>query len=210
MNKIFTLAVIIYLISACTVLPKPQATVSTYDFGSQPTSDTAQLPNQSNLMPKSILIANATTPSWLESTAIHYRLLYHNPTQTYAYANSRWIAAPAALFTQQIRNRIITDTLEFVTKDSATAKTDYVLHIELEEFMQLFDTADDSRIAIGFHASLIERNTRKLIAQKSFNRNEKTPSADAAGAVLAFSTTSNELINELVNWLSHELSRFQS
>lgn len=208
MSKIFTLTVIIYLISACTVLPKPQTTVSTYDFGSQAASNTAQLPNQSNLMPKSILIANATTPSWLESTAIYYRLLYHNPTQTYAYANSRWIAAPAALFTQQIRNRIITDTLEFVTKDSATAKTDYVLHIELEEFMQLFDTATESRIAIGFHASLIERNTRKLIAQKSFNRTEKTPSADAAGAVLAFSTTSHELIDELVNWLLQELSRF--
>lgn len=208
MNKLFTLGVIISLISACTVLPKPQATVSTYDLGPQPAIHTSQLSNQANPIRKSLLIANATAPSWLETTAIHYRLLYHNPTQTYSYANSRWIAAPVALFTQQIRNRIATDTLEFVIKDSATAKTDYVLQIGLEEFMQLFDTATDSRITVSFHASLIERVTRKPIAQKSFYRSDKAPSADAAGAVLAFSKVSNELVDELIDWVVHELSRF--
>lgn len=205
MNKIFALSIAIYLISGCTVLPKPQATVSIYDFGVQSAPLARHLPENSQQVRKSVLIADAAAPSWLDSTAIHYRLLYHNPTQTYTYANNRWIAAPAALFTQQIRNRIVTDTHEQVTKDFGTAKTDYVLHIELEEFMQLFDTVADSHITIGFRASLVERNTRKLIAQKDFNRTEKTISADAAGAVSAFSAASNRLIDELIGWLVAEL-----
>lgn len=207
MNKFLILGIAICLISGCTVLPKPQQPVSIYDFGVQPSPLTKHLPEKSQQVRKSVLVADAAAPAWLDTTAIHYRLLYHNPTQTYTYASNRWIAAPAALLTQQLRHRIVTNTHEQVTKDFATAKTDFVLHIELEEFMQSFDTAADSHIAIGFRASLVERNTRKLIAQKDFNRSEKTASADAAGAVSAFSAASNRLIDELIDWLVAELPR---
>ena len=195
-----------FLLTGCVAFNKSQSPVSIYDFGMQQTQTTKLISQQALQHRKSLLIADATAPSWLDNNAIHYRLLYQNPTQSYTYASSRWIAAPAALLTQQIRNHIVASTSEQVIKDNSTAKADYALHIELEEFTQLFDTMDASHIVIGLRASLVERNTRKLLAQKDLSLAEKTPTADAAGAVFALSSASNQLINELVAWLTAELS----
>lgn len=196
---------IFYLLSGCTVFHKSQSSISVYDFGIQPSRHTRNMLQQPEKQRKSILIAEAVAPSWLDNNAIHYRLLYHNPTQSYTYANSRWIATPTAILTQQIRNRIVSNTNEQVIKDSSTAKADYVLNIELEEFTQVFDTVTESYVVIGLRASLIERNSRHLFAQKDFRMNERTPTADAAGAVFALSSASNQLINELIDWLTIEL-----
>lgn len=205
MNKILAVSIVILLVSACTTLSSPQPPASVYDLGMPPASSTQRLPELPRQIRYSILVADAAAPSWLDGTAMHYRLLYHNPAQTYTYANSRWIATPAALLTQQIRNRIATGTPEQVTKDFGMAKTDYVLHIELEEVVQLFDTATDSRVALGFRASLVERNKRKLIVQKDFHRIVHAPAADAAGAVFALSAASTQLIDLLIDWLIAEL-----
>ncbi|MDP1934224.1 MAG: ABC-type transport auxiliary lipoprotein family protein [Nitrosomonas sp.] len=207
MTKIVLLLIfIVYLLTGCVAFNKSQSPVSIYDFGMQHVQTTKQLLQQSPQHRKSLLIADATAPSWLDNNAIHYRLLYQNPTQSYTYASSRWIAAPAALLTQQIRNRIVASTSGHVIKDNSTAKADYVLHIELEEFTQLFDTTDASHIVIGLRASLVERNTRKLLAQKDLSITGKTLTADAVGAVSALSSASNRLIDELVDWLTAELS----
>lgn len=205
MIKALLSILIFYLLSGCTAIHKSQPPISIYDFGLQPSQHTPNTLQQSPKLRKSILIADATAPSWLDNNAIHYRLLYHNPSQSYTYANSRWIATPTAILTQRIRNRIVTNTKEQVIKDSSTARTDYVLHVELEEFSQLFDMIDDSHVVIGLRASLIERNSRHLIAQKDFSIKEKTPAADAAGAVFALNSASNQLINELIDWLTIEL-----
>lgn len=208
MIKALVLILILHLLPGCAVFHKSPAAISIYDFGLQQSQQTQHKLQPSPQQRKSILIANATTPPWLDNTAIHYRLLYHNPAQSYHYANSRWIAPPAALLTQQIRDRVVSTTNEQVIKDSSTAKTDYILHIELEEFVQAFDTAKDSHVVIGLRASLIERNSRYLFAQKDFNIKEKTPTADAAGAVSALGAASNQLINELIGWLAAELPAY--
>ncbi|UJP06251.1 MAG: ABC-type transport auxiliary lipoprotein family protein [Nitrosomonas sp.] len=202
MSRIAVLSIAVLLFSACSALPEQQPAASAYDFGMPPVQPAS---DQARQVHKSILIADASAPSWLDTTAIRYRLLYHNAAQAYIYANSRWAAPPAALLTQHIRNRIASQTHEQVVKDSGIAKTDYVLHIELEEFTQLFDSIADSRIAVGFRASLVERSNRKLLAQKDFNRIEIAPSADAEGAISAFSAASRQLTDELVHWLAAEL-----
>ncbi|WP_307931867.1 ABC-type transport auxiliary lipoprotein family protein [Nitrosomonas sp. sh817] len=197
----------ISLISGCTPLQKTPGAISTYDFGVLYPSNmemetaTTQVP-QSQFAKKSLLIADVSSPAWLDNTAIHYRLMYHNPAQTFTYGNSRWIAAPAALFTQQLRDRIASRLNEYVIKDSSTAKTDRILDIELKELVHLFETTTDSHVAFGLRASLIERNSRRLLAQKDLSITAKAPSPDAAGAVSAISTASNRIINELIDWLN--------
>lgn len=193
------------LFTGCTALHQSSPVAAVYDFGSlyaSPAGQSSQLPQLPQSLKRSLMITDADAPSWLNTTAIHYRLLYHNPAQTYTYANSRWIAPPAALFTQQLRNRIASQLHEPVTKDSSTAKTGHVLNIELEEFVQLFDTAADSRVVIGLRASLIERNSRKLLAQRDFSVSENAPAADAAGAVAALNAASHRLINEMIGWIN--------
>ena len=204
MNKISLSLLIICLLPGCAFLHKSQP-AAIYDLGMQSATHTQQSVQPTQLRRKSLLVAETAAPTWLENTAIHYRLLYHNPAQSYAYANSRWIATPAALLTQQLRNRIVTTTPERVIKDNSMAAADHVLHTELQEFSQLFDTTSDSRVVIGLRASLVERNTRKLLAQKDFSITRKAPSADAPGAVSALSVANSQLLDELVDWLSAAL-----
>lgn len=195
----------ISLLSGCTPLQKTPGAISTYDFGvlypSNMETATTQVP-QSQFAKKSLLIADVSSPTWLDNTAIYYRLMYHNPAQTFTYGNNRWIAAPAALLTQQLRDRIASRLNEYVIKDSSTAKTDRILDIELKELVHLFETTTDSHVVFGLRASLIERNSRKLLAQKDLSITEKALSPDAAGAVSAISTASNRIINELIDWLN--------
>ena len=204
MTKIFLLIVSIYLFSGCTLLQKSPAPISVYDFGSQLSQHPEPAQQQSSHQ-RRILIADASAPSWLNNNAMHYRLLFNNPTQSYTYARSRWIAPPASVVTQQIRNRIVTHANGLVVKENGTAKADYILQIELEEFMQAFDQANDSHVVILLRASLIERNSRQLLAQKDFSIQQKTPSADAAGAAFAFSSASNQLVSKLTDWLAIQL-----
>jgi len=204
MTKIFLPLLIACLLPGCAFLHKSQP-AAIYDLGMQSATHTQQPSQQAELRRKSLLVADTAAPAWLDNAAIHYRLLYHNPAQLYAYANSRWIATPAALLTQQLRNRIVATTPERVIKDNSMATADHVLHTELQEFSQLFDTASDSRIVIGLRASLIERNTRKLLAQKDFSITQKAPSADAPGAVSALRSAYIQLLDELIDWLSASL-----
>lgn len=206
MIRALVLIPIFYLLSGCAALYKPTTSnTAVYDLGIQ--QQRSQNESRSlNQKTKSLLIVDASAPSWLDNTAIQYRLLYHNPSQAYTYANSRWRAPPAIILTQIIRDRIITNTGEQVVKNSSAAKTDYILHLELEEFIQAFDTINDSHVIIGLRASLIERGSRNLLAQKDFTIKKDSPTADAVGAVLAFGSAGNQLIGELIDWLTMQLS----
>lgn len=203
MTRTLLLILFCYLLSGCITLYKPSTSLAIYDFGTPEYSQNESQPL--NRKSKSILIADAAAPLWLDNTTIQYRLLYHNSTQTHTYTSSRWKAPPATLLARKIRDSIISNSNEQVVKNGSTAKTDYILHLELEEFIQAFDTINESHVVIGLRASLIERNSRTIFAQKDFAVTAKTPTADAVGAVRAFSSASNQLIHELIGWLTTKL-----
>ena len=134
-----------------------------------------------------------------------HRLAYHNALQAYTYTDSRWSSPPAFLLTQQLRQKISVDTNHLIIEDSNVALAEFELHIELEEFLHNFDTLTDSQVYVRFRASLVNK-THRLIAQKIFNTSQPAPTANAAGAVKAFSIASNQLMDELVHWLNAELN----
>ena len=202
--KNFTLLLGILFISGCTIIPEKNTNIATYNFAADAIADTDPSIRQIGKDGRKILVSTATAPLWLDTRAMHYRLRYHNRSQSYTYANSRWASPPAFLLTQQIKNKIADTTRHLVIKDSGMAIPENELHIELEEFSQIFDTLNDSHIVIRFRASLVN-NTHRLIAQKIFSAKQEAPSADAAGAVEAFAIASNELVDTLVGWLQTEL-----
>lgn len=186
----------------------PQQKVPTvYDFGATVSSlkQPATKPQRTKHA-ISIQIANVVLPLWLENPAIHYRLAYSNPAKLYTYANSRWVASPAILLTQQIRCLVSNETSYFVVKNSVHARTNYILQVELEEFVQVFDRIDNSHVVVSLRASLIDRRSRMVLSQKRFSSQLAAQTADAAGAVSAFSTVSQQLIHQVVNWIHLEAS----
>lgn len=207
MIKIVAISIIFSgLLFGCSLLYKHSNSVTFYDLSSQQSQNLLQQPlQQAQLSKRNILISDASAPPWLDNTAIYYRLAYHNSAQFHRYANSRWIASPTVLLSQKMRDRIAKEMGSQVINNNNTAKADHILHIELEEFAQIFDSAQQSHALIALRASLIKRNTRDVIAQNYFSTQAAAPSSDAGGAVAALSAASDQLINKLIAWMIIEL-----
>ena len=205
MKKLYILLIICLTGTGCTIVPQARTPVSIYDFGIQQDSKTQSIPTQQQELWSSLLISEAKSPVWLNSQSIQYRLAYLDPTQSYTYANSRWAAAPATLLTHRIRNHISAVTNDKVISTSDGTRTDFMLRLELEEFSQVFDTVDTSHVVIKLRASLVHRSSRLLKAQRDFNIEQATPTANAAGAVQALTKASNQLTENLIAWLVEEL-----
>ncbi len=204
MRKLYVLLSI--WLAGCTITPQAQTPVAVYDFGLQQVTSTYDTSSQQRQLWTSLLIAEATSPVWLDSQAIQYRLAYRDPTQSYNYANNRWAASPATLLTHRIRNRIAAVTNDKVISTSDSARTDFRLHLELEEFSQVFDAVDKSHVVIRLRASLVHRSSRSLQAQRNFSIKQAAPTANAAGAVQALTESSDKLTEDLIDWLAEELA----
>ena len=204
MKNLLIITCAFFFLSGCAAIQKAPQVIATYDFSKEISSHHSFKTFQTQK--KSLLITDAAVPVWLDNTAIHYRLLYHNPAQSYSYANSRWLASPAAILTSKIRDRIVAGTQGQVIKNNTVANADYTLHVDLDELIQVFDTPNESHVELAIRTSLIDRSTRRLLAQKDFLTRQKSPSANAEGAVFALSVASNQLIDELIEWLAVQLS----
>ncbi|WP_028460530.1 ABC-type transport auxiliary lipoprotein family protein [Nitrosomonas cryotolerans] len=204
MRKILIL--IMLLLSGCAVGPRSEVPVAIYDLGLVHSPHVADAVKSSRVETVNLLVAEVISPIWLDSQAIRYRFAYHNSSQSYAYAYSRWIAAPAVLLTERMRSRIVTDTDNKVIRDKNSAKADYGLYTELEEFSQVFDAADNSHVVISLRAHLIEQRTRLILAQHRFHINITALTPDATGAVTALTEGTNELLDNLLDWLTKEVA----
>lgn len=211
-----TLIIAVILLAGCagsgTKIP-----AAVHDFGLQQpsavlpasTSGSAATPAP-DLLAGSVLVAEAVSPPWLDNQGIHYRLGYHDTTRSYTYANSRWAAAPAILLGRRIKSRIAAASNTGVVSTQDGIPADYVLRVELEEFSQIFDTPDKSRVIVRLRTSLIERSTRSLLFQQDFEGGQVAETADAPGAVHALVAVSERLGGEVVGWVAKKLAEEKS
>ena len=152
-----------------------------------------------------VLIAPAAASAWLDSSGMQYRLAYQDAARAEAYAQHRWVSAPASLFTQQVRARFAAASRGVVTVQDG-AKADYALRLELDDFSQRFDSAQASRAVVRLRASLIDLNTRALLAQQHFNA-ERPAAPNAPGAAQALAAASDGVIEELLAWATQRLKK---
>jgi cholesterol transport system auxiliary component len=191
-------AVALLLVVAGCALQTTRDQPATYDFGPPPAQQaTARIP-------AAVLIVPVSAPSWLDSNAIVYRLNYDDPARRRVYAESRWAATPAALFTQRLRNRFALSARAVLTPgDQADAA--YALQVDLDDFSQSFDQPGTSQVNLQLRASLIDLNDHRLVAQRNFSLQRAAPTPDAPGAVSALAAAAGQAADELVNWVSSAL-----
>lgn len=188
------------LLVGCSFSSNKPTSLALYDLGLKPVSEVQVAP-----VDVSIMMTEITAPVWLTSPAMQYRLAYHDPARTYHYAHSRWVTAPAKLLTRRIQDDLSQLTHKGVISSHEGLKSDYALHIELEEFTQVFDQPQSSRAMIRVRANLVARATRQLISQQKFSVEKTTPTADAAGAVATLIQLSDQVSLELMQWLTRQL-----
>lgn len=134
----------------------------------------------------------------LDSAAMLYRLSYADARQLRAYSQARWAMLPSELVERRLRSGLaVSNTL--VPGDVATR----VLHVDIDEFSQHFQTPDASRGVLRLRASLLRAGTggEQVLAQREYLLERPAPGADAAGGVQALVAATDAAVTELVQWL---------
>lgn len=138
-------------------------------------------------------------PSWLDTPAMQYRLKASEPSRRRVYTESRWAAPPAELIEQTLRRRAL------VSAGAGGAALDCRLRIDLDELVQVFDSAQASHVVLAARATLVSHG-RQPLARRAFEIERAAPSADARGGVAAATAAVQALAGQLSAWIVDEKS----
>ena len=186
------------LLAGCAIGPRTPEGTANYDFGLQPAGKEAH-----PRLHQDLLVAQVAAPAWLDNTGIYYRLAYQDAARPQAYALSHWVMSPAALLGQRVRANIARANTAGVFAPSDGVRTDYTLRLELEEFSQVFDSADKSHAVLRLRASLIRQP--RIAAQAIFDLHYPAATPNAEGGVRALIAASDDVSEKLIAWLAANL-----
>jgi cholesterol transport system auxiliary component len=178
-------------LAAC--VNNPPVKPAEYDFGPG-----AVTPAGSPRLQREITVASVTSPVWLDSPGLIYRLAYRDASQPRSYVESRWVAPPKELFTARLRQRLGATAPSRVLAPADGVRTAVTLRVELLEFSQVFDSPERSRALVRVRAVLVADG--RLVAQSSFTTEEPARSADAAGGARALALAADAAIDRLISW----------
>jgi cholesterol transport system auxiliary component len=186
------------VVAGCSLGPQAREPSATYDLGPPRIHASAAEPLNFTL-----LLPDVGAPAWLDNHGMVYRLNYQNASRAHIYSSSRWTAPPAALLTQRIRSRFAAAS-GGVTQGIDSARADYILRVDLDDFSQSFDAPGASRVSVRARATLVAVADRKLRAQRSFSV-ERAAAPDAPGAAAALAEAGDAFVEELLVWAAQAL-----
>ncbi len=134
-------------------------------------------------------------PSWLEGTAMHYRLAYQSATRREVYAFSRWAASPSEMLSVAL-NRMLD------AADAAQQGRGCRLRVEIDEFIQQYDGPDSARALISGRVLLMDARGQRVIARFPVAISQAAASADASGGVAALVRSVDVMGTQVAGWLN--------
>lgn len=179
------------LLAGCSVLPKSAPPQATYDLGPPPAKPVKTLP-------ATMQLGQVTAPGWMNDTGMLYRLDYANATRVRAYAQSRWVAPPAALFEQRLQAFYNTQSSQGSDNNVNTR-----VALRLVRFEQVFTAPKEAHADLRLQVTVYDRDDA-LVAQRTFSGQEPCVTPDAEGGVKALSKLSDRVIRHLLTWLANE------
>ena len=155
-----------------------------------------------------VVVPDIEASGALDSSAILYRLGYSDDHQLRAYSQSRWTAPPPQLVRQRLRQQLGRERPVLSADESAAMGREglsaiYILRLELEEFAQVFDSADRSRGVLRLRATLLATtgSGEQLLGQRSIAVEGVAPTADASGGVRALTAATDAAAADIGQWL---------
>ena len=179
-------------LDACSITHAPPQ--AAYDLGNA----AAPATGERTVLPP-VLVAETVVPSWLDTADMTYRLQYANDLQLHPYANSRWSAPPVQLFEQRLKAGIAAAGGRVLSSSEAANNVPLVLHVDADDFTQVFDRADHSNGRVALRVSLF--NGRALLDQTVIVKQVEAHGADAAAGAHALAGASDAAIADIVHWL---------
>lgn len=195
------------LIAGCSSLaPEKPVRATLYDFGPGPTSAPTTTAAQT-----SIVLEDIDPASGLETSALLYRLAYADVNQLHPYALARWSGPPARLVRQRLReqlarNRTVLDPSESAALARVAGTMPRVLHIQLEELSQVFDSPAQSWGVLRLRATLMANTPsgERLVGQRLIVQRQPAPTPDASGGVRALTAATDAAAQELADWVDQQ------
>lgn len=203
----FAIAFCLLLLAGCANVSSRQAFPKHYALAG------AELPasHEPTATHMTLRIARIAVPSWLDGTDMYYRLDYRHDDSIAAYAQSDWLAPPAQMLEQVIRNTIAGGgTWRAVFGPDDPANADFSLRTRIDDFGQVFTSPQQSYGVLDAVATLVDNRDETAVAQKRFYLRVAAPGADAAGGVAALNSASRQFAVELQQWLQANIESRRS
>jgi cholesterol transport system auxiliary component len=181
------LAIACLALAGCLSGPRAGQDIARYDFGPQPmpSSDWGRI---------AVRHVEVKAPSWLDTPALQYRLLFADVAQRHSYGSSRWSAPPAELVEASLRRQIL-------SRQDPAVKGGCSLRVALDELVHAFTGPQRSEGVVDLQASLAAPGGNRVLARKRFTAATPAPTADARGGVEAMSRATTRAIDDMRQWL---------
>ncbi len=202
-----SLIFVIFLALTGCALPRPASAPAVYDFGPGILQTQAST-RLANLPPLELGSVKASTA--LGGTAVLYRLGYADAQQLRPYTLARWSMPPAQLIEQRLhaqlgQHRAVVSPGEITLALQADQPPILLgLHLELEEFSQIFESAEKSMGVLRLRATATQRSAagETLLAQRNFTAQLAAPTPDAGGGVHALTGVADQVVKDIEAWLA--------
>ncbi|MBK7765054.1 MAG: membrane integrity-associated transporter subunit PqiC [Sulfuritalea sp.] len=131
--------------------------------------------------------------SWLSGPDMYFRLVYAEPLQRRAYAESRWAAPPAELLEAFLRRRMVFGQSDF----GGGCR----LQLVLDELEQRFDDPQSSQVVLQVRALLASSRGAEVLSRRVLTVHQAASASSAAGGVAATRDAVQALAGKLDGWL---------
>ncbi|MFA5460806.1 MAG: ABC-type transport auxiliary lipoprotein family protein [Sulfurimonas sp.] len=195
--KILLTLITVFLFVGCTTM-KPHVT----EFRVI-TKDTHIKSISKGCKENSLKISQAFSSASLLSLNMDYT---ESDNQIFSYSQAQWQESPNSFITSALYKSIRDSALfKSVHSFKSRVKSDFVLEIDVEEFMQFY-TKDmsSSYVNVIISLSLVDAKTNNVISTSKFISKIDTKTADADGGVEALSLALDEIISKNIEWLEGE------
>jgi cholesterol transport system auxiliary component len=168
------------ILAACASRQTQPSNVVYYDMG--PSAE---------VLPSPLRGLDVVPSSWLASSVMHYRLAYADGSRREHYASARWTAQPAELLNIRLQQSLIAS--------AEKAPLMCRVRIELDDLVQVFDSANSSYLLLEARATLY--GAQQLVLARKPLRLQTPAGADAPSAVAASAQLTTQLARELNQWI---------
>ncbi|QOY71741.1 MULTISPECIES: ABC-type transport auxiliary lipoprotein family protein [unclassified Pseudomonas] len=179
------------LLSACSILPKPDPSDVYRLASTQPTT-------QGTPVSWSLRVAKPQTSEFLDSPRI---AVVPDGNLISSYANSRW-SDPAPVL---LRNRLLDGfqrdgRVTLLSTDETNLQADYELGGQLQAFQSEY-RGDAVEVVIRLDARLVRGSDQRIIASRRFEVRQPVSDAKVPAVVAAFGQAGDQLNKQVVDWV---------
>jgi cholesterol transport system auxiliary component len=180
------------LLAACAGGPPPQSSQVYYDVPGEPAA-----------LPAPLRSLDVIPVSWLAGNSMYYRLAYADGGRREHYADTRWTAQPSELLAVRLQRSLMGSTeSDVVASNNVTLCR---LRLDIDDFVQVFDTQSSSRLVFEGRASLY--GAQQVVLKRRLVNLSQPAGADARSGAAASGPLADALSRELQAWIKQECKK---